>query len=58
MISPPEKNTPSSTGIKNSRLAMPAPNRTELRTFIVERFKRDELGILCNDYDGHRQILE
>ena len=29
---------------------MPAPNRTELRTFIVERFKRDELGILCSDY--------
>ena len=29
---------------------MPAPNRIELRTFIVERFKRDELGMLCSDY--------
>lgn len=29
---------------------MPAPNRTELRTFILARFNRDEFGFLCNDY--------
>lgn len=29
---------------------MPAPNRTELRTFILARFNRDEFGMLCSDY--------
>ena len=29
---------------------MPAPNRTELRTFILARFNRDEFGFLCSDY--------
>lgn len=29
---------------------MPTPNRTEIRMFIVEYFKRDELGVLCSDY--------
>lgn len=29
---------------------MPAPNRTELRTFILARFNRNEFGILCSDY--------
>jgi len=35
---------------------MPAPNRIELRKFIVEGFSRDDLRILCSDYfaDFHR----
>lgn len=29
---------------------MPAPNRTELREFVVKRFSRSELVVLCSDY--------